>query len=156
MRQKVSEVADVTKEIVHIEGDRFFYLSGTKATKCDRPVNVVHYKRTPDRLKQMDNHEVVKEKDEAILKKDWKVDVPLRAKFKDHQPAFLEILKEYESMWDKHRGRIIVAKHRINLRNDHVSRSFRPIQARPSAGKLAAAENGRMICEKVIGPATTK
>lgn len=62
----------------------------------------------------------VKEKDEAILKKYWRRDVQTPAKFEDYRLAFLETLKEFESAWNKHVGRIIVTRHRVDQLNVEV------------------------------------
>lgn len=43
--------------------------------------------------------EVVKEMNKQKLKKDGREEVQLVAKFKNHRPAFLIILKKFESMW---------------------------------------------------------
>lgn len=81
----------------------------------------------------------------------------LLAKFEDRRPVFPEKLEEYENMWDVYRGRIHVAKHRIDLLNDDVrpvhSASYRAGQ---TARKFSPAETDRMISEKLIEPANTK
>lgn len=86
--QEVGEVVSVPREIVHVEGERFWYCSGAEPTKTDGTVNAVHYSSTPNRLEQLVKHEVVNEKDEEIVKKNGKEDVYLPARFNHHQPAF--------------------------------------------------------------------
>lgn len=88
-----------------------------KATRRDISVNAVHYKPSSDRLKQVAEQETVKEKDEPILKKKQRQDVPLPGMFKGHRPAFLEMQEEFESIWNKHPGTINVAEHRIAFLN---------------------------------------
>lgn len=94
-RQKVGEVASVAQKIVLIKDERFSYPSGANATKSDRKVNAIHYKPTPDHLKEMAKHEVMERKDKETLNKNWRGDVLLPAKFKGHRLAFLEMLEEF-------------------------------------------------------------
>lgn len=46
----------------------------------------------------MTKHEAVKETDEITLKKVWREDVQVPAKFKEHRPVFLKVLGNFESM----------------------------------------------------------
>lgn len=122
-----------------IRHERFSYPFGAKAIENGSSVNAVHHKRALDRLEQMAEQNAVKKKDEAILKKDWKEDVQLRAKFKLHGPAFLEIVGEFENVWDGQLERINVEKHRMNFFNDYVRPFHSAIyQAGPPARKFAA------------------
>lgn len=71
----------------------------------------------------MTEHQAVKEKDKERLKKKPREDVPLPAKFKNHNQVFLEILEEFVSMSAGHLGRINASKHQIDFTNEE----FRPI-----------------------------
>lgn len=59
--QNFDEVVAAAVEIVHLKEARFSYPSGAHANNIDRLVHSVQYKPTPNRLKQIANHEVVKE-----------------------------------------------------------------------------------------------
>lgn len=80
-------------------------------TKCDRSMNAVQYKPTSGRLKQTAEHRTVTEQVEAILKKDWREDGQLPAKFKYHRTAFLKMLGEVESMCHGRLRRIDKERH---------------------------------------------
>lgn len=58
--QKLLEIAIVSK-IFHVIDERFSYPFGAKKTVTDRLVNAVHYRSTPDRLKQSVRLEALKE-----------------------------------------------------------------------------------------------
>lgn len=116
-----------------------------KATKSDSPGNAVDYKRTPNRLDQMPEHEAVKERGKETLKI-WRENVQLSAKFEQHRPAFLDTLTVLQSIWDRYLGRINVSKHSTELLNDKVwPVHSAPYRARPTARQFAAAEFNRMI-----------
>lgn len=66
----------------------------------------------------MTNHEAVTVKDKEILKKNCREDDMLPAELKDHHPASLGTLEEFESMQDKHLGHVNVAKHVALLEDD--------------------------------------
>lgn len=55
-------------------------------------------------------HETIKENAEKNLRNHCTEDLPVPAKLKNHQPAFLEIPEIFESTWDWHFGRINVSK----------------------------------------------
>lgn len=125
--QKVDEVATAPKEIVHITNERFSYPFGAKPTESDSSINAVHYKPNSNRLEQMAEHKAVKEKHEATLNKDWKEDGQLPANLKDHQPSFLKLVEEFESMWDVNLRCINVAKYRT----DPLNHDVRPARSAP-------------------------
>lgn len=98
----------------------------------------------------MADHVVVKEKD-------WREDVQLPDKSKDHSSAFLEMLGEFESMMEGHMARISVEKHRMNLLNNDVGTGSRlPCRAETTTGKFATAEVGLTIIEMVNKKMSTK
>lgn len=68
----------------------------------------------------MVDHKAVKEKEKETVKKDWREDVQLPAKFDQHRTVFLAMITELESMWDGHHGRTNVSKHCMDLTNDEV------------------------------------
>lgn len=49
---KVDEVANVPVKVIHIKNKRFSSSCVAHGNKSDSSVSVVHYNRTPDRLKQ--------------------------------------------------------------------------------------------------------
>lgn len=95
---KVGELANAPFKVVHIIDEPYSYPSDAYVNKSDRSVNPVHYKPVHDIMEHMAKHEAVKQKDEKNPKKDWHEDVQLVAKFKKHQAAVSEMLKEFESM----------------------------------------------------------
>lgn len=94
LSKKVGEVASAPEEIFYIQYNLFSYLSGAHANN-DSSVNVVYYKPTPNRLDQMAEHEVVKERDEETLKEDRREDLHLSVKFEHHRPAFSDMLTDF-------------------------------------------------------------
>lgn len=120
-------------------------------------MNAVHYEPTPERLEQMAEDRNVKETDRTILKKYWRGDVQLPAKIKGRGLAFLEMVGEFEIMWDRHLERVNVAKHRLDLLNEDVRMVHSALyRARSTMMKFAVANNGWMIIEKVIKSGTTE
>lgn len=83
-------------------------------------MNDVDNKPTQYRLEQLAEHEAFKEKDEAILCKNWKEVVQLLTEVEDHRQAFMEKVGVFETMWDGQLGCIIAAKHWIDPSNVDV------------------------------------
>lgn len=117
---KAVKVARRTIEIVYIKDERYLYLSDAHTNKTDSSVSTVHYNRTYDHLEQVEKHKAGKERDEETLKKDFRENELLPAKFDQHPQAFLEMLMEFKSFWNGCIEHINVSKHRINLTNDKV------------------------------------
>lgn len=115
MHEKGCEVSYKPREIVYIKDERFLYPSGAKATKRSSTISAVHYQPVPDRLDQIVELDVVKVSKEETIKKHWREGVQLPAKFNEHRPAILDMLTEFQSMFDGHLGRINVAKDRVYL-----------------------------------------
>lgn len=127
------------------------------AASSDGSFHAVYYKPTVDRLKQMDEDIAVEEKSEEKLAKDWRENVQLPAKFKTNQPAFLKVLGEFESMWERHLRRINVSNHLTGLLNDEGRLVHSPAyRVQPKGRQFAAAEMNRMVTKKVIEPAATE
>lgn len=105
----------------------------------------------------MAEYEAAKEKAEEVLKKYWREENQLPAKFKDYRPAFLEMVKEFGREWDGRQGRTNVTKHRIDLLTNDARQIYSaPYRAVGTARKLPAAETSLAITEKVIEPGTTE
>lgn len=153
----VGKVGNVPKGIVYIKRQHFLYPTCAKGIKSDCCVNAVHYNSEPHSLDQMAKQEAGKERVEGALEKDWFKDVQLPAKFEEHHPAFLDIVKEFQSMWDGHLEHIFVAKLLIDLISDEVwPVHFTLYQAMPAARQFTTAEMNPMLSEKVIEPVTRK
>lgn len=88
----------------------FPYHFGVGMTARDSSTSAMHYKQTSDLLRQETEHDAEKEKDEKFVKKNWTEDIQLLSKFKDHEQALLDLLKELENMCDGYLASINVAK----------------------------------------------
>lgn len=94
----VLEVADAPVRIGYVTNEYYSYASGAHANDVDSSVRDVHYRPTPEGLKQMARHDAEKKKDVETLKQDLHEDVQLLVNFIYHQPAFSENLGELESI----------------------------------------------------------
>lgn len=72
----------------------------------------------------MKEHENVKERDEETLKKDWCKEEQLPPNFEQLSSAYLEMLTEFESIWDGRLGRINASRHQDDSTNDQVRPVF--------------------------------
>lgn len=155
--QRVVEAASVKQEIVQIIEECFWCPAFGKGSKDDRSMNSIQYKPAADSLEEMTIRKTMEDKEKQFLKKNWKEDVQMPDKFKDHPLAFFIMLEELESIWDGSFGRINVSKHGFNERNNTV----RPVHSSPYWGRtttrrLAGVETCSMIIVKVINPTTIK
>lgn len=75
----------------------------------------------------MENHEEVTQKDETRLTEDRRNEITVPDKYKDHKVAFLQLLTEFENMWEGHLGRIKTARHQIELADSDI----RPVYSAP-------------------------
>lgn len=141
-------------EVAFIKEEPYSYPSRTYANNGDSSVIAVHYKPIPDRLEQMARNDTVKKKDEQNLKKDWRGDAQLSTQFRKHQPAFLKVIEELESIPYGPLGRINLYMQRIDLQNDKVmSLHSAPYRARPTTRQLTAAKINQILPENIIEPA---
>lgn len=142
---------------MHLKNERFSYLSGAKPPESDSSANAIDYNPIPGRLEWMAKHKVMKKKDQAVLKKDWREDVQLSTKFKYQWPAFSKMLEEFKRVWDGHLECITVAKHTIDLSNNDIKPvHYAAYQAGLTTGKLTAAGIAQINTDKVIEWANTK
>lgn len=105
----------------------------------------------------MVRYKAVREKEEEKPNKKWCEEALLPAMFKNHRPAFVEILEEFEGMSDMHLRRIDVSEHRVGVFNDE----FRPLHsvtypAGPAVRQSAAAEVSGVLAESFFEPSSTE
>lgn len=105
---KIGEAANVPVEIVYIKEEHYSYPPGTNANSSGSAVSAVHYKSTADRLKQMDEHETIRKKNEETVQEDRCEDVQFPTKFQEQRQAFSEMLTEAKSEGNAHLGGINV------------------------------------------------
>lgn len=79
------------------------------------PIPAVLYKPTLYNEYQIDNHATVQKKDAEKWNEDWRSEVNMPSAYKSYKPGFLEVLSEFEAMWDGHLGLIKAVVHRIEL-----------------------------------------
>lgn len=75
--RKVGEAVNAPVEIVYTKDERYLYPAGTPMSNSDCSATTLHNKPSPDRLRQMSEHEAIGKKDEEKVKKDWHVNLQL-------------------------------------------------------------------------------
>lgn len=121
------------------------------------PVNVVHYKPTPDSLLRIRQDETVQENDDNRLNKDWREELTIANRHNKRRLEFLKILEEFEDMWHGNLRRIKTSKDQIELTFDDV----RPVyidfyRAGPTVTNFAANKLDHMLKEDIMKPAKTE
>lgn len=70
----------------------------TNATTSESYVNTVHSRRTPDRFGAIGRAKKIKEKGKENVKRNFRGDNQLPAKFEKYRRVFLEILTEVQAI----------------------------------------------------------
>lgn len=122
-----------------------------------KSVNIVHYKPTPDRLQQIEQHGTVQQHENERLNRNWPDEVTIAKHCEQHLIEFSKHLTEYEDMWDGNFGRITMAKQRIKLAQNNVRTVHSaPYRAGSKARLFAVTETDCMREEDIIEPTTTE
>lgn len=75
----------------------------------------------------------------------------------EFEAKFIEILSDFQSMWDDHLSRVNVGKHRVKLSLAEAKPSHSaPHEADLKAQELEKHEKQKMISEEVVWPTQTE
>lgn len=89
-------------------------------TKSDSSVDAVHYKPTAHCLEHIVKNKAFIEKDEDVLKNDWREERQFSSNFEEHNVELLDMLIEFESMLGGHPRQIKVFEHRSDPIHDEI------------------------------------
>lgn len=137
--------------------------------KCDQPsaytsnpplydsLNLVNHNQQIDRLRQMANREQVKQEDKARITKDWRSETTIPEEYKMHRDEFLQLLCEFENIWDGRQSRIKTGKHQIKLMSKEICRVHivQYLTGRTER-QFPAKKIKEMLQEELVEPANTK
>lgn len=90
-------------------------LTETRASDFGDTVGVVHYKASVDKTTQMTRHADAQNKNTKRLAYGWRQDIGIADEYKSYQTRFIDLLSEFQHMWDCCLGRVNTAKHQIEL-----------------------------------------
>lgn len=121
-------------------------------------VNATQIYKAPEAWEEvMERHHAVKKEDAGQADKHWTETVQYIEEYSKWKLSFLSKMIKYESMWDGNLGRIILAKHRINLNPPNASPNHaNSYQAGPRRRELDQREVRQMLIAGVAKPAVTK
>lgn len=120
-------------------------------------VSADHYKPNVDRATKMARHTDVLQEDNQRLAHNWRDKVDLSNNHGQYRQQLIDMLSEFESMWDGHLGRISTAKHRIELSDPNTAPVLSaPPHDGPKTREFERIEVDKMLAENVIEPAQTE
>lgn len=82
--------------------------------------NVVLYRPAPNRLQVIHLYQTVQSNVDDSLKNDWREEEKAGDQYERHRPELLEMIEDFEEMWDGYPGRITTSRQQIELTSDYV------------------------------------
>lgn len=114
-------------------------------------MSAVNYKPPLDRTTQQERHATVQNKDTERLTHDWRNKIDISEKYDEYQNSFVDMLSQFQHLWDGHLGRIATAKHRIELIDPTTLPVHSvPYRACPKTREFEKLEVAKMLNDNII------
>lgn len=111
-----------------------------------------HHEPSADKNTQITHQKKREASDDQNLRLDWKSEVQLSDDSKKYHD-FLNMLSDFQFMWNSQLGQVCIAEHRIELTDNNTKLIHSvPYQAGPKATELEKAEINEMLLQKIIKP----
>lgn len=105
----------------------------------------------------MARHTDALQEDSQQLTHNWPDEVDLSNNYGQYCQQFIDMLSEFEHMWDRHLGRINAAKHRIELNDRNTAPVHStPYRAGPKTRGFERVKIDKMLVGNIIEPAQTE